>query len=185
MATQNDEDQYLPEGDGTYLDIGSYDGKLFSNVRPLAERGWKGVCVEPAAHAFAKLLDDPPPGAKLVHAAIAPRTGLVSFMQSTDYCVSTTDRAHAERWKNDTTYVPTFTVGITVADLLKDFPGPFRLISIDTEGTSVWVFHELAPRLDELECEVVIVEHDGSLLHAPGFKEVHRTPENSILQRVA
>lgn len=182
---QRDEERYIEKlGDsGRYLEIGSYDGKTFSNTRALAERGWEGVCVEPAAHAFAAMLRDPPPHAKLIHALLGPRTGLASFLQTQD-AVSTTDRNHAEKWKGYAVpFTLTFTVSVSVIDLLKDFPGPYRFISIDTEGTSMWAFREFAPLLEHLEVEMICVEHDGAKPHAPGFHEIYRSAENSILAR--
>lgn len=182
--SQGDEESVILEleGDGNYLDVGSYDGKTFSNIRALADRGWRGVCIEPAAHAFAAMLDDPPPGAKLVHAVIGPRTGLVSFLETKD-AVSTTSKAHARKWKQYATFVPAYTVSLRIQDLLADLPGPYRFISIDTEGTSMWLFRELAPLLDELETEMICVEHDGAAVHLPGWKRVYSSAENVILRR--
>ena len=184
MFSQREEESHILdlEGDGTYLDLGAYDGKTFSNIRALAERGWKGVCVEPGAYAFAALADDPPPGAKLVHALIGPRTGLASFMLSKD-AVSSTDRAHARRWQGAVRFTPVFTVSVTIRDLLRDLPGPYRFVNIDTEGTSMWLFHELSPLFDSLETEMICIEHDGAHISLPGFKQVYKSPENVILRR--
>ena len=185
VFSQRDEESVILEhlqGDGTYLDIGSYDGKTFSNVRALAEKGWRGICVEPAAHPFAAMLDDPPPGAKLVHAAIGPRTGLVSFLETKD-ALSTTSRAHARKWGQYASFTPAYTVSITIHDLLKEFPGPHRLVSIDTEGTSMWLFKEMAPLFDEIGTEMVVVEHDGEGVHLDGWERVYGSVENVILKR--
>lgn len=181
---QRDEEHWIGqmEGTGRYLDVGAFDGSTFSNVRMLAERGWEGVCVEPGAFAFAALADDPPPGAKLVHALVGPKTGLASFMLSRD-AVSSTSRAHAHKWKEAVRFTPIFTVSISPADLLRDFPGPYRLVNIDTESTSMWLFHQLSPLFDDLETEMVCVEHDGAQVHLDGFHEVYRSPENSIIRR--
>lgn len=184
-AQRGEEEHILAlAGEGTFLDIGAFDGKTFSNTRALAERGWKGVCVEPAAHAFAQLVDDPPPGATLVHAALAPRTGLCSFQLSKD-AVSSTERAHVRRWKETVPFTAIYTVGISVHDLLKDFPGPYRVISIDTEGTSTYLAREFAPLLEGLGTEMLIYEHDNDFVHIDGFTEVYRSPENIILRRAA
>lgn len=184
--SQRREEQHILEhfGDfvGSYLDIGSYDGRTFSNVRELAERGWKGVCVEPAAHAFSKMLDDPPPGAKLVHAALGPRTGLCSFIETKD-AVSTTDRAHVRKWKEHVTFVPAYTVSVTIRDLLREFPGPFQFVSIDCEGTSMWLFREMQEHFDRLDTSLICVEHDGAQVHLDGWKSIYRSAENEILAR--
>ena len=167
---------------GQYLDLGSYDGKTFSNIRQLAESGWRGVCVEPAAHAFAAMLDDPPPGAKLVHAAVGPRTGLCSFLETKD-ALSTTDRAHAKRWKEYASFIPAYTVSISVADLLQDFAGPFEFVSIDTEATSFSLFKEFIPHFDALKTQLVCVEHDDHPIHLDGWEQIFKSAENLILRR--
>lgn len=173
---------YFGDSDGTFLDCGAYDGKTFSNIRALAERGWKGVCVEPSSHAFAAMLKDPPPKAKLVHAALGPTTGLCSFMESMD-AVSSTDRAHVRKWKEHATFTPVFTVSVSVPDFLREFSGPYRFVNIDTEGTSMWLFRELQEHFDRLETEVVCVEHDGAAVHLPGWRDIYRSAENVILAR--
>lgn len=173
---------HFGESKGAYLDLGAYDGRTFSNIRALAEGGWEGVCVEPGAYAFGAMVDDPPPRAKLVHAAIGPRTGLTSFMLSKD-AVSSTSRAHAHKWQQAVRFTPVFTVQVSVNDLLREFPGPYRFINIDTEGTSMWLFHELSGRLDGLETEMICVEHDGAQIHLEGWESVYRSPENEILRR--
>jgi FkbM family methyltransferase len=171
----------LPES-GRYLDIGAYDGKTFSNTRRLAEKGWEGVCVEPAAYAFAAMCADPPPTAILVNALIGKRTGLVNFHYSKDL-VSTTEEHHARKWSSVAAFVPIYTVSIALHEFLAEFPGPYDLISVDTEGTTLTLVEELMPHLDELETKYLVYEHDGAWLSIPGFEEIHRTEENAICVR--
>ncbi len=60
MYSQNDEERVILElvgdGKGRFLDIGAFDGVMFSNTRALVERGWCGICVEPNPFTFLKLL---------------------------------------------------------------------------------------------------------------------------------
>lgn len=184
MYSQSDEESYVLElGDnGRYLEIGSYDGKTFSNTRALAEKGWEGVCVEPAPHAFDAMCSDPPPHAILVNALVGKHTGLVRFHYSKD-AVSTTERKHARKWASLVAFTPIHVMAISVSHLLTEFPGPFDLISVDTEGTTVQIVEDLIPHLDTLETRCLIYEHDEVFLKVPGFDEVHRTPENAILVR--
>lgn len=170
------------DGVGRYLDIGSYDGKTFSNIRALAERGWKGVCVEPAAYPFDVMVCDPPPGATLVNALVSDERGLTAFHYSRD-ALSTTSQAHRDRWADRVTFTPVYVAAITIEDLLERFPGPYRFISIDTETTSMSLFRKIVPLLDSLETEMVAVEHDGETPHIEGWRSVYRSGENEILQR--
>jgi len=59
MYSQNKEEEvilkYFNGQTGSFLDCGSNDGVTFSNTRALAERGWKGVLIEPSPKAYAKL----------------------------------------------------------------------------------------------------------------------------------
>lgn len=182
--TQGDEEAVIlsMEGTGRFLDIGSYDGKTFSNIRALAERGWKGVCVEPAAYPFDVMVCDPPPGATLVNALVSEQSGLVPFHYSRD-AVSTTSQSHRDRWASQVTFTPVYVVSVTIEDLLREFPGPYRFISIDTETTSMSLFRKLVPLLDSLEAEMVAVEHDGETPHVEGWISVYRSGENEILRR--
>lgn len=174
--------ELLPEK-GRYLDIGAYDGKTFSNVRLLAENGWDGVCVEPSAHCFAAMVKDPPPNAVLVNALIGKHRGLTPFHYSQDALSTTVDK-HARKWASIAAYTPTFSVSVTVGDLLEMLPGPYEFISIDTEGTSLQLLEELIPHLDELQTRVVIYEHDDAFEKVRGFEEAFRTAENAVLVRV-
>jgi FkbM family methyltransferase len=184
--SQREEEQVILEffGDSTgrYLDLGAYNGSTFSNTRALAERGWEGVAVEPAAPAFAAMLNGPPPHARLVNVLVGPHTGLASFLVSRD-AVSTTDRAHARKWGAET-FTPIFVGSITIFDLLKDFPGPYRCLSVDTEGTSSYLVRTIAPMVDELELQLICYEHDNNYVHIDGFKQVYESEENCILVRL-
>lgn len=172
----------LVDAYGRYLDIGAFDGKTFSNTRLLAEKGWEGVCVEPAAHAFAAMVNDPPPNAILVNGLIARHRGPTPFHYSKDALSTTVDK-HAHKWASIAAYVSTCAVAMTVGDLLSAFPGPYDLISVDCEGTTDQIVDDLRDHLDELETKVIIYEHDGSTANIRGFREILRTEENSVMVR--
>lgn len=185
MYAQRGEDDaiasFLPAF-GKYLDIGSYDGKTFSNTRKFAEEGWEGVCVEPSAHCFAAMVSDPPPNTVLVNALVGRHRGLTAFHYSKD-ALSTTSEHHAHKWASLAAYTPTFAVTVTLGDLLEAFPGPYDLVSVDTEGTTGQIVEDLIPHLDELKTKVLVYEHDDEFFKVPGFSEVARTIENAILVR--
>ena len=58
MYSQNNEEQiilnYFSGKKGTFLDIGANDGVTLSNVRALAELGWKGALIEPSKISYDK-----------------------------------------------------------------------------------------------------------------------------------
>lgn len=66
FTSQNKQDEYIlenffkkPDGsfidDGFFIEIGAYDGKLYSNTYALEFLGWKGICIEPLPHIFSQL----------------------------------------------------------------------------------------------------------------------------------
>lgn len=182
---QRHEDDYLKgalPAFGRFLDIGAYDGKTFSNIRLLAEEGWEGVCIEPAAHAFAAMVADPPPNTALVNALVGRHRGLTQFHYSRD-ALSTTVAKHAHKWASIAAYVPTFSVTVTLGDVLETFPGPFDLISVDCEGTTLQIVEDLLPHLDELKVKALIYEHENAFVKVAGFTETLRTEENAVLLR--
>ena len=60
--SQNNEEEvilnYFDGKIGTFLDVGANDGVTLSNTRALAERGWRGVLIEPSPKAFALLKEN-------------------------------------------------------------------------------------------------------------------------------
>lgn len=65
--------------DGTYLDIGAGDGKLFSNTLFFEELGWKGVCFEPNQYEYRDLMRNRT--CKLDNRCIWNKRADVEFMQ--------------------------------------------------------------------------------------------------------
>src|SRR5690349_17296774 len=59
MFSQNNEEKFILDyfsgKVGTFCDIGSNDGKTFSNTYAISQLGWCGVLIEPSPRAFYKL----------------------------------------------------------------------------------------------------------------------------------
>lgn len=180
---------------GRFLDVGAADGVTASNTRALALAGWPGVCVEPAAGMFEKLLElyrDAP--VACVQAAVMPfeaRTPLVPFHYSRDL-VSTTEQANADTWSELVSFARCHVATVTVYDLMRVFPGPYSFVSIDTEGTSVELWDDMRRETNAFaKGALVIVEaEDGGerweIQQAclEGWARVGVTPNNVILERL-
>ncbi len=200
MYSQRDEETYILRffrhaGPGRFLDIGAYDGHTFSNTKALADKGWGGVCVEPAPTVFTGLLETYKGRAdiQLVNAAVGVQAGLIPFHLSYD-AVSTTIEAHRDLWAaQDVTFYPIHVAAVTPNELLGAFGGPYEFINVDTEGTSVEIFAALLglaaykpPR--RTETQLWCVEHDmqwdtiGALCRQRGLEQVHQTAENVLLR---
>ncbi len=193
--SQGDEEEVISKWFGTrtgrFLDIGAWSPKKFSNTRALYERGWSGVMVDASAFPIADLIREyrNEPRITIVHCAISDKPGLMKFFDSCGDGISSGRESFAEVWKtnNGTVYTPTWVVGITPEDLLKTFPGPYHLISIDAEGMTFDIFEAMSMKATGVE--MVVMEHDLNLERAEalgkrvGFRLHHKTPNNVILVR--
>lgn len=124
---------------GSFLDVGAYDGVLYSNTRYFAMNGWSGVCVEASSPCFAELSRLYPPTNKTVvclHAAVTTDVdGEIEIHETADP-VSTTVDFNREKFSSLSTFTAAKVRAVSMSALAKEFPGPYDLISIDTEGTS-------------------------------------------------
>ena len=192
MHSQRDEDEKIAEffggRVGRFLDVGAWDGKAMSNTWLLAQKGWSGVCVEPAALPFLKLLRNhrKNPRVECVQAAIMPEAGVSRFWYTAD-AISSFDEKHVETWLQypRVKYRSIWAAHVTFDDLLRALPGPYDFVSIDAEGYSV----KLLPFFDptETRTELVCVEYDGrrgdvlEWAKKYGMVKIHQTAENLLV----
>jgi FkbM family methyltransferase len=188
--------KYFGDKPGVFLSCVENDGVCLSNVRALALLGWSGVCVEPAAIAFAKLaaLYAYRPDVQCIQAAITDTDGPVDFWDSGTHLkqgdtslLSTTRPEELARWmKSGEKFTKTTVRGITIATLLKE-TGLTRadFISIDCEGVDYRVLTQIDLML--LKCRMLCVEVnrndprpfvDYAAKH--GMRLHHRNYENAI-----
>lgn len=186
---------------GRFLDVGAYDGETFSNTRLFVQWGWGGVLVEPAPRPLARLLEvyrATPDQHQVVQAVVSAAGGrdLVRFYDSGGDALSTTEETHVAKWrlaveKVGNCFAPYWTLQIPIWELVTLFPGPYHLVSIDTEGTSAAIWDRF-PDDALLETRVAIVEHDGetdkiawisSRGRDRGFQVVETNSTNSVLWR--
>ena len=187
-------------GPGRFLDCGAADGVTASNSRALALAGWQGVCIEPAALLFDKLSltyadrDD----VHCVQAALVPELSdrLIPFFMSHDL-VSTTVERYANVWADLVEFVPSFVAAVTVDELLRAFPGPYDMASIDTEGSSLAIWDALRA-LDNLSPGYVFAPNAMAVVEASdgnerwtvqqaaheGWARTSVTPNNVLLERL-
>ncbi len=121
---------------GRFLDVGAYDGCTFSNTRPLMERGWSGVCVEPSPLVFPYLCEktqDFPLIQRLQAALIPDDAHANSRMWVTQDCTSTMVPAHRQKWKHHD-MVEAKVETMRWRQFLDVYPEPYDFINIDVEG---------------------------------------------------
>lgn len=173
---------------GRFLDIGAGDGVTFSNTRWLAEHGWAGVVVEPAAWAFAKLADlyrdrdDVQP----VQAIVTPdRCGLTNWLYAKDDLLSTVVEEEAAKWST----VPFMRLTgscCTLHQLLDWFEGSFSVVSIDAEGLAGDLVRAYIQHPAWASVQLIVYEHERNPLELRGaFEHAVTTTNNVIYRRIA
>jgi FkbM family methyltransferase len=160
------------------LDVGAFDGEIFSNTRALmqSDSGWTGVFAEPSSFCFAKLLklyEQEPRRVKMLNAAVVSENklqenSLLTFYDFPNSTVSSIAENHTKKYgyeeKNEAGDIikpyKIYIGQIGLKYILETF-GPFDFINIDVEGQSA----ELAlqdwfnPR--HYMCKLLCIEHDG------------------------
>ncbi len=136
---------------GMFLSLGEFDGITGSNTRCLSDRGWSGVCIEPCADAFVRLVNNHHgnPNIKLVNAAVMPqnRRRVQMFHDAGDQ-IGTVYEDHRlgelvkRRW-----HVAT----LTPSDIQTSFGRRFEFVSVDIEGMDLPVIEALEPLLWETQ----------------------------------
>lgn len=182
-------------GPGRFLDVGAADGTAASNSRALALAGWSGVAIEPAALLFDKLatLYADRPDISCVQAALVPALDgrLIPFHMSHDLVSTSVDR-YAETWRELVEFTPCYVAAITVAELLDTFGGPFDMVSVDTEGTSLALWDALRAHGGVFAdgALAVIEAEDGNERYRiqtaahEGFSRLAVTSNNVLLERL-
>lgn len=200
MYSQNQEEKiildYFGSETGTFIDIGANDGVTFSNTRALAERGWRGVLVEPSPQAFAKLKDlyNGHKGFYTYPYAISDHNGKAMLQESGPLCsaadiglVSTFHAEEKARFSKSVRYSPievktfrwkTFLNRLSVKE--------FDFVSMDCEGDEL----NILPQMDLSATRMICIEWNGKHdlkteyeKYLDGFNLVYTSAENLIYAR--
>lgn len=198
--SQNGEEKvildYFNGQTGSFIDIGANDGVTFSNTRALAERGWKGVLIEPSPKAYAKLkeLYNGHKGLYLYNFAISNKNGKDFLQESGALCssqdvglVSTFHSHEMDRFKTTVKYEPvevkvfkwkTFLNRLTIKE--------FDFVSMDCEGSEL----EILPDMDLSKTRMICLEWNSKPqlklayeVFLTGFNLIYTSGENLIYAR--
>ena len=194
MFSQNQEELYILNHfkgkQGTFLDLGAYNGKELSNSRALVELSWAGCCVEPHPTICAELEKNCEPFDKVFcfELAIGKENGVFKMNANPTY-YSTLIDSEMDRWK-DFEFKPIDVEVMDFKTFLELSPYKcFDFISIDCEGFDLAILQQM--NLDELKCSMVCVETNGKetqkyidyIATFEGFKVIHINAENLIMAR--
>lgn len=196
--SQNSEEQvildYFGFIQGTFADIGANDGVTFSNTKMLAERGWKGILLEPSPKAYAKLKEiyKGIDGVYTYPFAIGNHNGTAilnesaSLINSHDVAlVSTFKEEEMQRFRSITSYTPVEVKVFRWKTFLNRVKyKTFDFISIDAEGLDL----DILRQIDLSNTRMVCVEWNGKqkdefMAACSGFRLIHENGENLIFAR--
>lgn len=193
MYSQRDEQKYILDyfgNIGIFLDIGAFHPEIFSNVRALYERGWKGICVEPSDACY-PLIEKTYKGTvvETYHCAIANYTGKILMYDSNGDALSSTDPEHVRKWTEN--YGSKFTKitypCYTIADLIKKSKyKAFNFVSIDVENDRLGI--DILKQIDLYSVGMICLECDYKnrnevKQHLKGWKEIYNNAENILMAR--
>ena len=153
---------------GSVIDIGAYDGDLYSNSFALIARGWNALCVEPSPWAFARLAElyAGNPRVTLLNAAIGVDTRIVKFWDCAGEPYSTTVEAQLAKWPGRI-FRPYWVPQITIATMLAQLGSGADVLSIDCEGSSVDIL--MSCPIGSWAPRVIVVEHDARAIELTGW----------------
>lgn len=150
--------------DGTFVDVGAFDGEWLSNTACLADLGWAGLMVEPHPVSFelCKARHQDNRAVHVVNCAVGTPEGTIGLLLGE--ALSTTVPEQRARYR-DIEWARNFTAGgevevtqVRLDTLLPVFriPPGFDLLSIDVEGAELSVLRSFD--LDLWRPRVAIVE---------------------------
>lgn len=152
----------------TFLSIGENDGETLSNVRALANLGWRGVCVEPDPVAFKKLFElyRTRTDVFCYPYAISDKTGTATFYSSGTHLksgdtglLSTLKKGELKRWKEEK-FEEVEVETKTWDDFNKIIPySEYDFISIDAEGMDYQILKQMD--LEVMNTKMVCIEWNG------------------------
>jgi FkbM family methyltransferase len=198
--SQNNEESiildYFKDFTGEFIDIGANDGKTFSNTRGLAERGWKGVLVEPSPQAFEKLksLYDGHKGFYLYPFAVTDHNGKKMLQESGSLCsasdiglVSTFHDHEKARFSKSVRYTPVEVKAFRWKTFLNRLRiKEFDFVSMDCEGDEL----NILPEMDLSKVRAICIEWNGKPelkeayeKYLDGFNLIYTSAENLIYSR--
>ena len=190
--------------DGTFVEVGAYDGETYSNTSCLADLGWRGVYIEPVPEAAAgcRARHAGNRAVSVIECAIGAADGTTRLWQNGP-CSTTSPEAHAMHLRQGLMLVETPREievpqrrldGVLAAEGLA--PG-FELLVVDVDGGEPAVFAGLdlaywRPRFMLVELienapafagQTVLIETARGVrdhLVAAGYTDIYRDPINTL-----
>lgn len=155
---------YKHKQNGFFLEIGAFDGVVFSNSYIL-ERDylWTGICVEPVPYLFERLKTNRPKAICSDYAVYGESGLTLNFDIANDLDMLSGISAHIDR-HYDQVYANYTTIQvktITLTDLLDMYNAPTFIdyMSLDTEGSEYEILKSF--NFEKYTFGIIDVEHNG------------------------
>lgn len=200
--SQVGQDRYLLENffrgkrNGTFLDVGAYDGEKFSNTLFFEQTlGWKGLCIEPLPSAYQKLA--------ACRSSICENVAVSNFTGASEFvdCDSGVDEKmlsglanqfdprHVERLKRVSTAAQSIKVPVTTLSALLEKHSLFSIdfASIDAEGAELSILEGLDT--DRFHVSLFSIENNYDderlqrMMESRGYEFVARLEQDYVFKR--
>jgi FkbM family methyltransferase len=192
--------------DGTFVEVGAFDGETYSNTSCLADRGWRGLYIEPVPAACTRCRERHAgnPTVQVVECAIGAADGSAALWQNGP-CSTLSEAEHAFNLERGLVLEPEITridVPVRRLDdvLIEAGIAPrFDLLVVDVDGTEEAVFAGFTmarwrPRyllVELIEDSGQFAGHAGLIGAARrvrehiadvGYREIYRDPSNTLFR---
>jgi len=196
--SQNDEEWYILDyfrraPAGTFLDIGAFHPRTFSNTRALYERGFKGVFVEPSPTLLPAFEAEygTDPDVQILPLCVGTTNATVTFYDSGGDAISTTVAQETRKWREQhaSSFTPIEREMVTVAELVaRSRYRHYDFVNVDTEGNVPEIVEQIDARA--LEVKLMCVEWNGrdadrfdGYAARNGLRTIMRNGENILYGR--
>ena len=173
--------------DGFFIEIGAYDGRIFSNTFVLEKLGWKGICIEPVPKMFEQLVENRT--CICIKGCISDKEGKVLFRQVCDHevfsgIVEKYDPQHITGLNTNYSFAHSEYYEVecfTLSRIIRDYAiKKIDFLSIDTEGGELDILTSLST--EELELIDIICVEDN--YNNPKFIEFLESKNFQFIVRI-
>jgi FkbM family methyltransferase len=147
---------------GSFVEVGAFDGESFSNTSGLADFGWKGVYIEPiselAEQCKKRHINN---NVEVINCGVGKRPEVIELNMSGQLSTFSTETKNAYEsiaWASNFQFEPRHVSINTLSSILKsiNFPLKFDILVVDVEGFEEQVFKGIS--LSEFDITMIIVE---------------------------
>lgn len=192
--------------DGSFVEVGAYDGETFSNTSCLADLGWRGLYLEPIRESFERCQERHRrnPAVQVMNYAIGVEAGSVRFWENGQFSTGSEDEVAvnlANRWLAGAGMMEIEVPQIRLDTALEraGMTPRFDLLVVDVDGMEEQVFagfdlERWRPRhmiIELIETEPNFIGHESLIaasgrvretIHRAGYEQLYRDSRNTLFR---